>query len=108
MAPSVGSSSTNLSQVGTSISRATSGVRSAAGSENRSSSTLCTNVPRTASTENASGSRSTVRNRNISGQVMKSAARLGEIAPSTSTPSTRRREARSAGEASWSTVMSRP
>ena len=78
---SVGSSSTNASQVGTSMSRAASGVRSAAGRENRSSSTLCTSVPRTASTENGSGRRSTVRNRNSSGQVMKSAARLGEIAP---------------------------
>ena len=79
------------------MSAATSGVRSAAGRSKRSSSTLCTTVPRTASGEGSSGSRSMVRKRYIRGQVMKSPARLGESAPSTSTPSTGV-ETRSAGE----------
>ena len=46
-----------------------------------SSSTLWTSVPRTASGDDGSGSRSTVRNRYISGQLRKSAARLGESDP---------------------------
>ena len=79
------------------MSAATSGVRSVAGRSKRSSSTLCTTVPRTASGDGCSGSRSMVRNRYISGHVMKSPARLGDRAPSTSTPSTGV-ETRSAGE----------
>ena len=53
----------------------------APGRSKRSSSTLWTTVPRTASGDGASGSRSMVRKRYISGQAMKSPARLGEIAP---------------------------
>ena len=79
------------------MSPARSGVRSAAGASKRSSSTLCTTVPRTASGDGGSGSRSMVRKRYIRGQAMKSPARLGEIAPSTSTPSTGV-EIRSAGD----------
>ena len=48
---------------GTSIPRARSGVRSVAGRSKRSSSTLCTTVPRTASGEGGSGSLSMVRKR---------------------------------------------
>ncbi|GIM65938.1 hypothetical protein Pve01_87080 [Planomonospora venezuelensis] len=74
---------------------------------------MCTTVPRTASGDGGSGRRSIVRKRYIKGQAMKSPARLGEIAPSTSTPSTAV-ETRSAGDsggagtgAGWEVVMAR-
>src|SRR5262249_35474625 len=54
------------------------GVRSAAGRSNSRSSTACTSVPRAWSALGCSGSRSMVRNRNSSGQVLKSAAREGD------------------------------
>ena len=63
--------------VGTSAT-ARSTVRSARGSPNRSSSTWCTTVPRTAAGLGASGRRSSTRNRYSSGQVMKSDARDGD------------------------------
>ena len=50
----------------------------AAGRSNSRSSTACTSVPRVAAWLGGSGNRSMVRNRNSSGQVMKSAARDGE------------------------------
>ena len=63
MSVSSGSAATRASQAGSSMSRARSGVRCAAGRSKRSSSTLWTTVPRTASGENGSGSLSMVRKR---------------------------------------------
>ena len=73
--------SVSAAHAGPSIACARSRVRSAAGRSKMSSRTLCTRVPRTASGEDGSGSRSTVRNRNISAQLRKSAARLGDSEP---------------------------
>ena len=76
-----GSAASTCCHCGSIISAACSRVRWPRGRSKSRSSTPCTTVPRTAADDGFSGSRSITRNRYLSGQLMKSAARDGDNAP---------------------------
>src|SRR5664280_2769301 len=75
---SSGWDSSRVSHCGSTRSTDATSVRSGRGRSNSRSRTACTTVPRAACALGRSGSRSIVRKRNSSGQVMKSAARDGD------------------------------